>query len=110
MLSVAASVFIVPEPWAALTSHHARALQALTLSGDHFLPTGTPAGASGGAAWTRRVMRRARDVQPDMLVWALDGEPPIFLMPAYASSSSLRPPKPAAAAAACNSASQSCRR
>ena len=51
--------------------------QALSLSGDHFLPTGADdrIGASG-AVWDKRVMRRARDVQPGMLVWALDGEAP----------------------------------
>ncbi len=49
--------------------------QALSLSGDHFLPTGADLGTgASNAAWDRRVMRRARDVQPGMLVWALDGE------------------------------------
>jgi len=49
--------------------------QALSLSADHFLPTGADLGTgASNAAWDRRVMRRARDVQPGMLVWALDGE------------------------------------
>jgi hypothetical protein len=60
-----------------LTLSAAHNRQAIPLSGDHFMPTGgASGGASGDAAWDRRVMRRARDVQPGMLVWALDGELP----------------------------------
>ena len=52
-------------------------MQALSLSGDHFLPTGPAIGGSPVTAWDRRVMRRARDVRPGMLIWAIDGETPI---------------------------------
>ncbi len=55
----------------ALTPRHAG--QALTLSGDHFVPTSSVEGSAHEAAWGHRVMRRARDVSPDMRVWALDG-------------------------------------